>query len=433
MQALRAAFDKFSLREPGTLLRSLYDASAHRDILARIDTSLVLVDGSLINTASGEYRPVTDDEGGLPAQIAAVAAQLLQGREPQASILLLLPPSDFAATSFNLGLSGEKLLRSALKLQAHTLLPAYEEGLLLGVHGGMGDGVALWYPASRASALFQAFADQGLFLAALMPRTLALLQTRPGGEVFIDEDARHTTLLECHNSGIRSWRGVRQVDLQQSAFAAQWHNENAKLGAPGAHSNGSAFWTSLRQALRPIEHYSFFPAGTEQAGRELIAQQQRKVAKFAAGALVVTLFLPFLSNWIQVQRPEGIVEELREQSTDARRSQGAVYQMEDEWGAVAEYPRQNVGSILLTLNELIDSSLSSFEIDKGVVDITGFAQEPALLLEQLAEREDFYNVGQSRSSSGSNSSSRGERFGIRFNIRGVDFPGYEEKYAAVEP
>jgi hypothetical protein len=104
--------------------------------------------------------------------------------------------------------------------------------------------------------------------------------------------------------------------------------------------------------------------------------------------------------------------------------------MEDEWGVIAEFPRQDVASILLTLNTLIDSSLSTFSINKGVVDITGFAQDPALLIEQLAELEDFYNVGQSRSSSGGNSAARGDRFGIRFNINGVDFPAYETKYPA---
>lgn len=435
MKALRAAVDKLSLQELGTTLRSLYAASAHRDILARIDTSLVLVDACLINIANGEYRQVADSEETIqPAQLAIAAAQLLQGREPRPSILLLLPISDFAATRFNLGLAGEKLLRSALKLQAHSLLPAYDEELLLGVHGANSEGVALWYPAKRAAALFDAFAEQGLFLAALLPRTLALLQTHTGSEqVFLDEDARHCTLLECRNGAIRSLLCVRQEDLQQPDFAAQWHSEQGKLGPVRARAGGQQTWSALRQLLRPYEQYCFFPAGSEQAGRALIAQQQRRVAKFAAAAVVVLLFLPFVANWIQLQYLEGIVGDLREESTDARRSQAAVFQMEDEWGAIAEYPRQDVGHILLTLNELIDSSLSSFEIDKGVVDITGFSRDPALLLEQLAEREDFYNVGQSRGSSGGNSTGGGERFGIRFNVSGIDFPGYEQKYLVVEP
>ena len=436
MNTLRAAFDKLALPELGTAIRSLYDASAHREILDRINASLVLIDGVLINTASGEYRQAAEPGAKpQPKQIAQAARSLLQGRESPLSILLLLPPADFAATRFNLGISGVKMLRSALKLQAHSLVPAYDDALLLGLHGGDGEGVALWYPAQQADALFTAFSDQGLSLAALMPRTLALLQTRPdtSDEVLIDEDSRHATLVTCTRSAVRALLCIRQVDLEQDAFAAQWQAELAKAGPATISASGQELWRGLREVLRAQPSYCFFPAGTEKAGRDLIAHNQRRIAKVAAGVLVGVLLLPFLNNWVQIQLLEYNSQELREESTQARQSQAAVYQMEDAWGAVAEYPRQDVGKILLTLNELIDSSLSSFEIDEGQVDITGFAQDPALLIEQLAEREDFYNVGQSRSSSGGDSTGGDQRFGIRFNVSGVDFPGYEQKYPVVEP
>ena len=106
--------------------------------------------------------------------------------------------------------------------------------------------------------------------------------------------------------------------------------------------------------------------------------------------------------------------------------------MEDEWGAVAGYPRQNVAKVLLTLNQSIHSSLTTFALNKGVVDLSGFAQDPALLVEQLAEREEFHEVGQSRSSSGADGGTRGDRFGIRLNLSGVDFKKYEALYPAVK-
>ena len=437
MKPLQAALDKLSLQELGNAVRSLYDASAHREILERVDTSLVLVDGVLINTLSGEYRQAADD-GQKPqaAEIAAAARELLPTRDTPPSILLLLPPADFAVTRFNLALSGDKLRRSALKLQAHALIPAYEEDLLLGLHsGGSNEGVALWYPARQANALFTAFEEQGLFLAALMPRTLALLQLHEGtgDEVLLDEDARHTTLVESKQGSVRGLLSLRQVDLQQEAFAAQWHSELAKAGPVTLQASGPSAWRELRRSIRPLTPYCYFATGAEKAGRDLIAHNQRRVFNIAAGVLVAALFLPFLNNWVQIQILESRVENLREESTAARQSQAAVFAMEDEWGAVAEYPRQDVGKVLLSLNELIVDSLSSFEIDRGVVEITGFAQDPAFLIEQLAEREDVFNVGQSGTSTGDNSSSRGERFSIHFNISGVDFPGYEQKYPVVEP
>ncbi len=437
MKALRAALDKLSLQELGTAVRSLYDASAHREVLGRIDTSLVLVDGVLINTLSGEYREVSEDGfKPSPLEIARAAKELLRSREPPPSILLLLPPADFAATRFNLALSSDKLLRSALKLQAHALIPAYDDDLLLGLHSaGNSEGVALWYPEQQANELFAAFEEQGLFLAALMPRTLALLQTRDGAEdeVLLDEDQRHSTLIACHKGSVRALLSLRQADLQQEAFATQWQGEVSRAGPVTQRASGQTLWRELRQVVRAQAPYSFFAAGSEKAGRDQIAHNQRRVVNIAAGVLVGALFLPFLNNWLQIQVLQNRVEGLREESAVARQSQAAVFQMEDEWGVVAEYPRQEPGRIMLTLNELIESSLSSFKIEKGVVDITGFAQDPALLIEQLAEREDFFNVSQSGASSGDNRSSLGERFSIQFNVSGIDYLGYEAKHAAVEP
>lgn len=434
MKALKAALEKLSLQELGSAVGSLYDASAHRQILEKVDTSLVLVDGVLINTLSGEYRQLGEPESRPdPASIAEAARSLLPARETPASILLLLPPADFAATRFHLALSGDKLLRSALKLQAHSMIPAYEEELLLALHSGGGsDGVALWYPARLANALFTAFAEHGLFLAALMPRTLALVHGE-GDEVLLDEDRRHSTLVDCRQGSVRTLLSLRKADLEQEAFAAQWHGELAKCGPLTAHMAGDEGWRGLRRLVSPQAPYCFFAAGSEKAGRDLITHNQRRMMKVAAGVVVAALFLPFLFNWVQIQLLENRVAGLQEESAVARQSQGAVYQMEDAWGVVAEYPRQDVASVLLALDELFESSLSSFEIDRGVVDITGFAQDPALLIEQLAEREDFYNVSQSSSSSGDMSSERGQRFGIRFNVSGIDFPAYEAKYPVVEP
>lgn len=433
MKPIRATLDSLSLRELSNSVRSVYEASAHRDVLAGINTSLVLFDLLLINTASGEYRQVLQDsEGRTPAeQIAASARQLLDGREQAASILLLLPPADFIATRFTMGISGEKLLRSALMLQVHTLVPAYEEPLLLGLNGGSSDGVALWYPARNAEALFVAFREQGLFLATLMPRSLALLQTPAASEdcLLIDEDSRHAAQLECRGGIIKSLLTINQIDLQQEEFAAQWSLESSKIAAATRiHSSGLESWTELRQVFHAVESYSFFPAGAEQVGRKLIAAKQRKLGGIAAMAVAAMLCLPFLSNWVRIAILESQVETLRVDSTEARRSQAAVYEMEEQWGPMLEYPRQDVGQILLSLNELIENSLSSFAIDKGAIDIVGFARDPAVLIEQLAEREEFYNVGQSRSSSSGNSELLGDRFGIRMNASGIDFPGYEAKY-----
>src|SRR5690606_32066401 len=152
---------------------------------------------------------------------------------------------------------------------------------------------------------------------------------------------------------------------------------------PTLRSTGLSFWTSQRRVFRGNENYSFFPSGAGQAGHELIARKQRTFGAIAAAVVLVVLALPFIANAIQVQRLESLAETLREESTLARQSQAAVLEMEAEWGALLDYPQQNVPEVLLILNDIIDHSLTTFAIDKGVVDITGYAQDPAVLIEQL--------------------------------------------------
>jgi hypothetical protein len=436
MKALRATLSKYSLAELLAAGRMLLADSAHQDILASIKVSLVLYEGLLLNTLNGEYRQIsTEGEQSREEAIALAARQLVGVREDVQGILLLLPTAEFISTRYHLALSGESLLRSALTLQAHTLIPAYDHELLLGLNGRSQEGVALWYPARSAEALFLAFQAEQLFLAALMPRTLALANSEQHEQdlLLLDEDASHLIQMELRAGALRSHFALAQSDLQQSEFAEQWQAEAAKVApAQRLRCNTQEAWNARRDCVVPLEDYCFFPKGAEQYGRKLLQQKQKRLAAYAAGVVVVLLFLPFLSNWIQMAWLQSQVESLREDSTDARGSQAAVYAMDDEWGVIADYPRQDVAQVLLTLNQAINSSLSSFALDKGVVDITGYAQDPALLMEQLAEREEFYDVSQSRSSSGSDGGERGDRFGIRFSLSGVDFAGYEASHPAVK-
>ncbi len=436
MKALRATLSKYSLAELISAGRLLLADSVHQDVLGSIACSLVLQDDVLINTINGEFRPLTIEPGQRREVAIAQAARLLVGLRAQShGILLLLPPSDFISSRYQLSLKGESMVRSAIALQAHTLIPGYDEELLLGINAQSSEGVALWLPARTAEALFVAFQAEQLFLAALMPRTLALPTAEQLQQDLIlqDEDASHLAQMEFRAGVVRCQLVITQQDLEQPAFAEQWQNETAKA-APALHirCGNREFWNSKRSLIVARENYCFFPKGAEQFGKQKLLQKQKRLGTIAAGVLVVLLCLPFVGNLIQSLWLQSQVNQLREASADARRSQAAVYAMEDEWGAVAGYPRQNVAKVLLTLNQSIHSSLTTFALNKGVVDLSGFAQDPALLVEQLAEREEFHEVGQSRSSSGADGGTRGDRFGIRLNLSGVDFKKYEALYPAVK-
>ena len=170
------------VRELGMKVISLLpEGGRHSDILKSINTSILLFDNVLINTANGATEEVVASEEESFFDAAARAAKRLHSSsgansDESANILLLLPTNDFIATSYSMNVVGEKLIRSALELQSHTLIPAYDEDLLLAVNAGNQEGVALWYNEREASRMFRAFEKEDLFLAAIMPRSLALME-----------------------------------------------------------------------------------------------------------------------------------------------------------------------------------------------------------------------------------------------------------------
>jgi len=432
MKGLRAKINSLSLSDLGAGLRALQVASSQRAVLDSLDASLVLCDNVLINTSTGESRQIHSSE---PAMLAAAAASLLAERKPSPTVFLLLPPSHFVATRYQLNITGEKLVRSALSLQAHALLPAYDEPLLLGLAGQSGTGTALWFPERRATALHAAFQAEGLLLGAVMPRSLALLEDATSDvQVLQDADAVNQTYVSFANETLSGFLTASQRDLEHDVFNRQWQNETHQIaGAPQHLIGGSDGWRALRRVLKPRRGYAFIPSQAEDAGWHRIRRQQQKVAMVSALVVVALLCVPFLKNAVHKMLLERELETHPAQSAAARESQAAVLAMEDEWGAVLEYPRQDVGNILLELNSAMENSLSNFSVNKGVVEIQGFSVDTAQLIEELAQNEAFYDVTQNRSSSAGAADRSGDRFGIRLGVSGIDFPAYEARYPVRQP
>ena len=438
MKGLRAKFNSISLSDLSSGLRALQISSAQRAVLDSLTVSLVLYDDFLINTGNGEYRKITEGaETDIYSRLARTASSLLGPGAKQQRVLLLLPPAYFVATGYSLNISSEKLLRSALSLQVHTLIPAYEEKLMLGVAGNQGAGTAIWFPEPLANVLFERFMEQGVLLGALMPRILALLDTdedtSTGSELVLDTDHTHRSAVLFEAGMIRTMLCVSKRDLAQDVLAQQWQQNIQDISAS---TSGQAIqlddWTGLRRQIAPMRGYAFIPEKAQYSGSEAIRKQQRKWAVIAASILVLVLCLPFISNAVQKVMLQSELEEYQAASAQARESQAALTAMDETWGAISMYPIQDVGEVLLVMNAFIDNALSSFTINKGVVDISGYTQDPALLIEQLSEREEFFDVGQSRSSSAGNTGSRGDRFGVRLNVSNVDFPAYEALYPGTQ-
>ncbi|MDT8399094.1 MAG: hypothetical protein RQ899_10815 [Pseudomonadales bacterium] len=426
--------ESFAPRDLGARLLDLYRAGTRADLIRRTDYSLVVFEDTLIDTESGASREIVASEGlSRPEAIAAAAGAMLAEKDREVPVLLLLPATAFVATAYAMTNLSEKMIRSALKLQAHSLLPGFVGDLLLGLDASAPEGMALWLPAATADSFFNAFRQQGLFLAGIMPRTLAVIdpQAQVPDLVVSDNDSSHCTLMHCHRGVIRSLHSISRRDLAQEEFSRQWQELSEASQLPESRTlTQVSDWTGLRQKVSGHLPYSFLPAGSEQAGRRLEQQKNRRILGAAALAVLLLLCVPFMANWLKIRQLEALSANFVENSAEARSRQEAVFAMENEWGELLSYPDQDVAALLLSLNAVIESSLISFAINKGVVDIQGYAQDPAFLVEQLAAREEFYDVTQSGRVSGGNSSARGDSFGIRMNLANIDFKSYDAKYPA---
>lgn len=422
------------MNEASTKLLGFSAANDSNTSLEQINNSFVLFDDYLINTENGEFRQIKDSE---PSTVAEAISALVSTEDGIPNILLLLPPVAFISSSYRLTINNEKMLYSALQLQAHTIVPAFEGDLLLVVDASSSAGIAFWYPVNKANAFFDAFSLKGMFLAAIMPRTHVLKSFREKNETVLirDEDSDNCAQVVLNKGRVTSSLCTNRLDLEQSHFKKQWQIETDKKTATIVNEfNSLESWIELKQKIIALPAYCFIPAGAKKQINKI--KYHRKVKFFSSITLVALLVLcmPFIINWLSIIGLENELEEQQGLAVEARSLQSSIFIMEDEWGAIIEYPDLQVASVLLRLNEIevIRNGLTSVSIDEGIIDIAGTADDPAYLVELLVEYEEFYNITQSRSISGGRNVAAGNRFGLRMNLSGVDFEAYEDKYPIEE-
>lgn len=251
--------EKIPFREIGLKAQSLFPLGRHNEILKRIDASLLLYDNSLINTATGTLFEIVPNEDEQYADaMARVARQLLPMSDGKKHVLLLLPTADFAATTFNMNAMSEKMVRSALELQSNSLIPAYDENLLLAVNATNPEGVALWFNEKEANDLFRAFEEQNIFLSAIMPRALAMLDADDETDKTLlinDEEGSNISFLQVSGVAIRRLLTVNKTDLEQDVFAKQWDIEINQLKGEAVKTMSSLDdWQQIRQIVLSLIH-----------------------------------------------------------------------------------------------------------------------------------------------------------------------------------
>ena len=431
---MTSLLDQISHHLPRGIREALL-GNSRQYLLSRVTDTLVVFGDELLHAESGRSHRIAPDgpaaggerpstEGNIGAAAVAKAAKhLLAGAGSERSILLLLAPSEFLATEQHMpGLSGTNLT-SAITLQQETILPACDEALALAVSDGGADGnrLALWIRQARLTTMFDAFASQGLALAALAPRTLALTQLAPTS-LLLDDDGHDTTLIRARGGVLEQWLQIQNAELSEPAFSEQWQEQLAAFEAETKQALTAVHDYSVGQHIAVEPSYGFFPSGALAVSRQ---RTQRRQLRIAAGLLVGLLGLaasPFLAQSFELHMANARLESNRELSIEARQDQAVVVEFENRWGPINEFPQQNVAAAMFRLQEVLAGErLSSLELSEGLIRIQGTSSDPQAILQRLEQDPLFTEVVFSRATSNT-------RYYIDLRLATVNFEAYRVRH-----
>jgi len=395
-------------------------ADPGRELLRQVDATLLVFGGRVLHMESGSIAELQAAAGEGDAGSIAACARKLIGAGKDRSILLLLPPGEFAATETEMpGVSGENL-RSALGLQRENLLPAMEESLELAVHGSEdGAQVALWIKSRRMRELHEAFADNGLFLAAVKPRNLHSEAPRAG---LVDADGSNLTFAQSSAGVLRQWKHVDAADLEQEEFAGQWDAEVRAVSA--GKSRRVETIAQYAAALERGAHadYSFFPAAAAALCRRREQRRHLLRASCALGVVALLAASPFIFQQFEIGDLNRQLETRRDLSASARAHRDVVVDFENRWGAIEHFPDQDVREAMFTLQRVLSPNrLSGLEISEGVIRIQGASEDPQSILQQLEQNPMFTDAVFSRATSNG-------QYYIDLRLTGVNFEAYMARY-----
>ncbi|MDT8427978.1 MAG: hypothetical protein RQ757_04345 [Pseudomonadales bacterium] len=443
---------------PASWQQRFSSAGARHKLLNRVNRALLVFDGQLLDLASGRSSPLAPATDPVPAElIAQTAAQLLQSDIPGNStdkdppvLLLLLPSSEFLITPFSMPGVSRDNLKSALSLQAYTLLPGYEQTLSLAVNNNTAPAqqadaghrdagqpdehpeTALWLPQQRIDALFQAFAEQGLFLAGIMPRVLAAAVANGGNCRISETDASTTVALDYlatdspADGSIVRWLQIGNQDLQQEVFSQQWQQQidsaSASEALPVTSLHSGKDYQAVLPAVHAHRHYSFIPAGAAAVLAQQTKGKRLLALSAAAGVVLLLAAVPFMLQSLQARLQLAELAELREQASQARADQARVREFEQDWGVFLEYPRQNLPTVLTNLQTAISPGyLTALNIEQGAISLEGDSPDPQSLLELLEQNPLFTEVDFARATNN-------QRYFIDLRLSTADFAGYQAWY-----
>jgi len=445
--------------------RLAQNANVCLSIANKVNAALLLFDNQLVDLQTGRSTQVsaTESDGAAApstqmtysALALAQAANRLLGDSTQAEKVctLLLPPAEFYISDTTVPAVGLDLQRSALLLQAMTVLPEFEQTLNAGFMPGfrqqalpaVRSGLAAWLPAERAESLFRAFSDNKIFLASVMPRVT--LFTDLAGSLLSgadnmpdqiystieDVDQHLITVLQHSSQGKLSCLQCSASDSSvpelHSGFLLECGGDAAgrnrlNLRSAQDYFDASPLRTggdnSLPESRARLAAQGVFPHAALAARHQLEQGKLRKQLLKVAMAAMVVVSLPFIWQSFQLVRLESQLDQAQLLSITARADQSVVREFENDWGVFNEFPDQDIAAVLLTLQQVISPGLlSAIELNEGLLSIEGESPDPQNILEQLEQNPMFTEVDFARATNNN-------RYFIDLRLSTVNFSAYRE-------
>lgn len=429
----------------------------------KVNVALLLFDDQMVDLHSGRSTRVSRSESD-PQIIAstqgvfsatelaeAAAALLMDSAQTEKVCVLLLPPSEFYISETTLPPAGLDLQRSALLLQAMTVLPEFEQTLNVGFIPGqkqalpvVSSGLAAWLPTERTDSLFKAFLSKKMFLASVVPRLAlfaeqlksSLADNGMSSQPFCaieDEDHRLTTVFQHNRHGLMTCIQSSASDRVQPELYQKFLQERSAdlagqnvliLRAAADYLRHNPFKTGQLSGqsdkLANLAAAGVFPEAALSARHQLEQGRLRKELLKVGAAAVLVVSLPFVWQSFQLLRLDAELGRVQEQSLVARADQAVVRDFENNWGVFNEFPEQDVGLVLLTLQPVINPGLlSAFALDEGLLSIEGESPDPQNILEQLEQNPMFTEVDFARATNNN-------RYFIDLRLSTVNFSAYRE-------
>ena len=416
----------------------------HESLLKKVNVSLLLFEHEIINLATGQSNLIDDYS---PESILSGATKLIPASIKKPSIALFLPSSEFVSTSYQLPQVEKHNILSVLKYQQAELLPECQQSLLVAAkHDSLSDkNRAIWFSKERTNAIFDVFIRQNIKISSIFPASLLFAtsskyshNSQHKDDIFCEQGEDYFLLTQFDHQQLKNWDFFYHKDLQQKdlklQFQEQWDNKYPDLDFSSVDIiNNKEKWLEIAAKSLPQKEYGFYP---EQAETFITQESRFRKGRFSSIVLLLLVFIfsiPFIKNMLQLNQVQQEYDAKVLQTQNVRSARESVLNYEDNWAAFDQFPQINIPQILLKINTLIpkNSWLSSFELNKGTINIEGYSPHPAEILELLSRLEEFDQVRFNqniRSERGKNK----EHFGITFQIISIDEDTYYKEFFSYE-